>query len=64
MVVQSIVVGIGVGGDDVFIKFLFGGFYGESTITISEFNYLYFEVWAKCKEWFICMLPKCIIYWV
>ena len=26
----------------------------ESIIIVSEFNYLYFEVWVGCDGWFIC----------
>ena len=37
----------------IFIKFSVGGLCGESIIAISEFKYLYFEVWARCEEWFI-----------
>ena len=30
----------------VFIKFSVGGIYKESIIIVSEFNYMYFEVWV------------------
>jgi hypothetical protein len=37
-----------------FIKFLVGGFYGESIVVVSEFKYLYLEVRIRCEGWFIC----------
>ena len=37
----------------MFIKFSVGGLCGESIVTISEFQYLYLEVWARCEGWFI-----------
>ena len=35
--------------NDVFIKFSVGGFYKESIVAVSEFKYLYFEVWTGCE---------------
>ena len=32
--------------NDVFIKFSVGAFCGKSNIVVSEFNYLYVEVWV------------------
>jgi hypothetical protein len=26
----------------------------KSIIAVSEFKYLFFEVWARCEVWFIC----------
>ena len=40
--------------DGVFIKILVGGFYMKSIVAISEFGYLYFEIWVGCERWFIC----------
>ena len=37
----------------MFIKFLVGGFCGESIVAVSEFKYFYFEVWVACEGWFI-----------
>ena len=54
-VVQSTLVGIEVGGEGVLIKFLVGGLCKESIVAVSEFNYLYFEVWVGC-EW--CFLGR------
>ena len=38
----------------IFIKFLVGGFCGESIVVVGEFNYLCFEVWVECEGWVLC----------
>ena len=36
----------------VCIKFTVGGFYMEFIVAVSEFKYLFFEIWARCERWF------------
>ena len=40
---------VGVQVRGVFIRFLVGGFCKEFIVAISEFEYLYLEVWVGCK---------------
>jgi hypothetical protein len=40
--------------NDVFIMFSVGDFYREFIVAVSEFKYLYFEVWVGCEGWLIC----------
>ena len=38
----------------IFSKFLVDGFCMEFILAVSEFKYLYFDVWIECEGWFVC----------